>query len=132
MQRFTDGELEVMRILWEHGELKPPEIREKFPRRIKDPALRSYLKILIEKGHVLRERKGKPYFYRARTKPESVFRSMCTQLVDTFFHGSTEALLCRLIKSEDLSAEELLKLKELAVDGAQNPRRKTRKKGARS
>ena len=112
MARLTDGELEVMRILWEHGEMKPPEMQEQFSRRIKDPALRSYLTILLEKGHVVRKRKGKAYYYKAKTKPQPVFKAMYCQLLDTFFQGSTEALLCRLIKSENLSNEELCQLKK--------------------
>ena len=37
MPQFTRGELEVMRILWKHGELKPAEIHAHFPRKIKIP-----------------------------------------------------------------------------------------------
>ena len=59
MPRFTQGELEVMRILWEHGELKPAEIHARFPRNITNPSLRSYLAILLEKGSVVRRRDGK-------------------------------------------------------------------------
>ena len=36
MSRFTKGELEVMRILWKHGELKPAEIQERFPWKIEE------------------------------------------------------------------------------------------------
>jgi BlaI family penicillinase repressor len=114
MQRFTPGELAVMRILWEHGELKPPEIREHFPREIKDPALRSYLAVLLEKGHVTRRRKGRAYYYRARTPRESAFRQNLKRLVDAFCEGSTEALLVRLIRAERLSEEELIELKRAA------------------
>ena len=39
MPRFTQGELEIMRILWKHGELKPAEIQEHFPRPIFLPYL---------------------------------------------------------------------------------------------
>lgn len=54
MSRFTEGELKVMRILWQHGELKPADIQAKHADDIKNPALRSYLTILLEKGHVTR------------------------------------------------------------------------------
>ena len=114
MPRFTTGELEVMRILWTHGELKPMEIQRHFPRRIKNPALRSYLSILLEKGHVTRRRKGRAFFYKAKTRRESTFRSMLRELVNSCCDGSTEALLCRLIKSENLTEKELLDLKRLA------------------
>ncbi|WP_197172032.1 BlaI/MecI/CopY family transcriptional regulator [Novipirellula aureliae] len=33
MPPFTSGELEVMQLLWEHGEMKPGEIQDVFPRK---------------------------------------------------------------------------------------------------
>ena len=114
--RFTAGEMEAMRILWEHGELKPAEIQKLFPRPIKNAALRSYLTILVEKGHLTRRAKGKAFYYRAKTKRESTFRSMLGDLIDTFCGGSTEALLCELLAKEKLSREELLELQRLAQE----------------
>ncbi len=114
MAQFTDGEMEVMRILWEHGELKPAEIQEHFPRPIKNAALRSYLTILLEKDHLTRRGKGKAFYYRAKTRRESTFRSMLGDLVDTFCDGSSEALLCHLLAKEKLSPEELLELQRMA------------------
>ena len=110
MAQFTPGEMEVMRILWEHGELKPSEIQQRFSRPIKNSALRSYLSILHAKGHLARRRRGNAFYYRPKTKRESTFRSMLGELVNTFCNGSTEALLCRLLAKEDLSQEELLEL----------------------
>lgn len=114
MAQFTPGEMEVMRILWEHGELKPAEIQKHFPRPIKNAALRSYLTILVEKGHLSRRSKGKAFYYRSKTKRESTFRSMLGDLVDTFFGGSSEALLCHLLSKEKLSPVELLDLQRMA------------------
>ena len=54
MSRFTPGEMRVMQLLWTHGELKPAELQSLYPEPIKNPALRSFLKILVEKGHVTR------------------------------------------------------------------------------
>ena len=56
MPRFTRGELAVMRLLWKHGEMKPSQIQRLFPEPIKNPALRSYLTILFNKGHVGRRK----------------------------------------------------------------------------
>ena len=114
MARFTTGEMEVMRILWEHGELKPSEIQRHFPRPIKNAALRSYLTILVEKGHLARRAQGKAFYYRPKTKRESTFRSMLGELVNTFCDGSNEALLCHLLAKEKLSPEELLELQCMA------------------
>ena len=116
MARFTAGEMEVMRILWEQGELKPAEIQKRFPRSIKNAALRSYLTILVEKGHLLRRSKGKAFYYRPKTRRESTFRTMLGELVNTFSGGSSEALLCHLLAKEQLSTDELLELQRMAQE----------------
>lgn len=116
MPEFTKGELEVMRILWEHGELKPGEIHEQFPREITNSSLRSYLAILLDKGHVTRRRVGKAYFYRAKTRRDSTFRSMLDDLARVCCDGSVTNVLCNLIRSEKLSADDLLELKRLSEE----------------
>ena len=117
MPHFTKGELEVMRILWEHGELKPAEIQRRFPWKLKNPSLRSYLTILLEKGHVVRRRIGKAYFYKAKTRRDSAFRTMVRDVTRVCCDGSVEVLLCRLIRSEKLSEEDLLELKRMSEIG---------------
>ncbi len=68
MSSFTPGEVAVMQILLRHGEQKPAEFQAKFTQPIKNPALRSYLRILVDKGHVSRRKVGKAFYYRAVTK----------------------------------------------------------------
>ena len=116
MPRFTPGELKVMKLLWEHGELKPGELQDRFPEPIKNPALRSYLTTLLEKGHVVRRRVGRAYYYKAVTRSRSAFRTMLSELVDTYCGGSIQALVMNIIRAERLSEDELLKLKKLAED----------------
>ena len=123
MPQFTRGELEVMRILWKHGELKPAEIHAHFPRKIKNPSLRSYLAILLEKGHVVRRRVGKAYYYRAKTGRQSTFRSMLQDLARVCCDGSVKNLLCTLIRSERLSEEDLVELKRLSQQSDRRMRR---------
>jgi predicted transcriptional regulator len=121
MSRFTPGELKVMRLLWEHGELKPRELQDQFAEPIKNPALRSYLTTLLEKGHVTRRRVGKAYYYKAVTRSRSAFRTMLGELVEAYCGGSVQALVMNLIKSERLSAEDLIELKRLADEGNPSP-----------
>ena len=114
MAQFTPGELNIMRLLWEHGELKPGELQARFPEPIKNSALRSYLTILLSKGHVSRRKAGKAYFYRAVTRRESAFRTTLREFINVYCGGSTQALLLNLISSEKLSERELVALKRLA------------------
>jgi BlaI family transcriptional regulator, penicillinase repressor len=131
MPRFTAGELKVMRLLWGHGELKPAELQGRFPEPIKNPALRSYLTTLVEKGHVTRRRVGRAYYYKAVTRSRSAFRTMLGELVETYCGGSVSALVMNLIKSEKLSEADLLELKRLADEEQGSPARKNEKGGRR-
>ena len=114
MPSFTSTELEVMKILWEHGELKPAQIQERYSRPIKNAALRFQLKVLLEKGHITRKKIGKAYYYEALTPRNSSFKKMVQRMAGVYFKGSTAGFIAELIKSEKLSSEELLELKELA------------------
>jgi len=126
LPRFTPGELKVMRLLWDHGELKPSELQDHFHEPIKNPALRSYLTTLLEKGHVTRRQVGKAYYYKAVTRSRSAFRSMLGELVDAYCGGSIQDLVMNIIKSERLSEDELLALKRLADLGNTSPPRSER------
>lgn len=114
MTKFSDAELQVMKLLWQEGELKPAEIQELHESAVKNSAIRFTLSALLEKGHVKRRQIGKAFHYSAVTKRAATFRRTLKELVDVFFEGSTDALLISLIKSENLSEEELLELQQMA------------------
>jgi BlaI family transcriptional regulator, penicillinase repressor len=128
MARFTANELEVMRILWEHEELKPAEIQARFPRSIKNPALRSQLSILVEKGHIARRKVGKAYFYRAKTRQDRAFRTMMRDMLNVFCAGSARTLVAHMIQAEELSNEDLLELRRMADGDTQAGSRAKRKR----
>ena len=114
MTSFTAGESEVMRILWDYGEQNPSEIQERYPRPIKNAALRFQLKILLEKGHIARCKRGRAYYYRAVTPRKGAFKKMVQRMAEIYCQGSTAGLIAELIKTEKLSDEEIQTLKQLA------------------
>ena len=103
-----------MQVLWEHGTLKPAEIQENYPRSIKNSALRSLLAVLLEKGHVTRQLKGKAYFYKAKTPRQNTLKKMTRQMANTFSGGSTAALIAQLIQLESLSEDDIRELQKIA------------------
>ena len=129
MKHFTPGELEVMQVLWAHGRLKPAQIEELFPRPIKNAALRSLLLILLGKGHVVRRRVGKAYYYEARTPREGSLRSMTRRLAEVFCGGSTASLIAHLLETEKLSEADIAELQRIAAQKLERPR--ARKQPAR-
>jgi predicted transcriptional regulator len=129
MSSFTTGELEVMKILWEHGELKPSEIQNRHPRPIKNAALRFQLKILLEKGHVARRRIGKAYYYKPLTARQGAFKRMARRMAQLYCQGSAAGLIAELIKTEKLTPDEIQQLQQLAE--AKSSERTLKRKGGK-
>src|SRR4030042_3181545 len=114
MSSFTAGESEIMRILWDYGEQKPPEIQVRPPRHMKNAALRFQLKILLEKGHITRHKIGKAYYYKAVTRRKGAFKKMVRRMAEIYCQGSAAGLIAELIKTEKLNEQEIRELKQLA------------------
>jgi BlaI family penicillinase repressor len=129
MSSFTSTELEVMKILWEHGQLKPSQIQDRYSRPIKNAALRFQLKVLLEKSHITRHKIGKAYYYKALTPRKGSLKKMVRRMAEVYSKGSTAGFIAELIKNEKLSPEELLELKELA--GVRSLDKTSKKKGGR-
>ena len=129
MPHLTAAELQVMRILWEHGRLKPSQIQDKYPRPIKNAALRFQLKVLLEKGHVTRRKIGKAYYYKAVTARQGAFKKMARRMAEIYCRGSVAGLVAELVKTEKLTPEEVRQLQKLAE--AKHTPKTTRKKGGK-
>lgn len=122
MDNFTPCELEVMEVLWRNDPLKPAEILEQLERGLTDAALRSTLRVLVEKGHVTRRKQGKAYYYRSRKSAPLALKKMTKKLADLFCEGSSYGLIAQLLKSEELSAEDLRQLQQIAEQQASDRR----------
>ncbi|MBN1973527.1 MAG: BlaI/MecI/CopY family transcriptional regulator [Sedimentisphaerales bacterium] len=114
MAAFTAGESEIMKILWEYGEQKPSEIQARYPRKIRNAALRFQLKVLLEKGHVTRSMVGKAYYYKAATARKGAFKEMARRMAQIYCRGSAAGLIAELIKNEKFNEKEIQELRELA------------------
>lgn len=131
MSQFTPGELEVMRILWE-GEkaMKPAEIQKRHQPPIKNAALRSVLRVLLEKGHVTRKQVGKAFYYQPKVPKETAAKKMARRMAEVFYGGSSAALIAHLIESEKLSDADIRKLQEIA-SAKDAPKKSTKAGGSK-
>jgi predicted transcriptional regulator len=129
MQRISlnENELEVLRILWEKGELKPADIQERFSWPIENATLRSVLVNLVEKKHVVRRLQGKAFFYAARIPKASLLQSLAQRLAQVFAGGSSKALVAQLVETADIQPDDLHLLRR-TVDESSAPKTKRKSK----
>jgi BlaI family penicillinase repressor len=116
MASLNPNELEILKVLWEEGPLKPSEIQQRLPWPMKNSALRWQLGALMQRGHVTRRKKGKAYYYRATTPRRSALKKLTRRMAEVFCGGSAVALIGQMIESEErLSEEDIRELSRIAA-----------------
>ena len=124
------NELEILKVLWDHGPLKPADIQERLAEPVKNSALRAQLTSLVERGELKRRRRGKAFYYSAATPKESVFDALSRRIADVFFEGSSIALVGKLIESvDDWTEDDLARLRRIAASKAASNDSSAKQKG---
>jgi BlaI family transcriptional regulator, penicillinase repressor len=113
-------EREVMDIVYRLGRATAAEVRAAMAQAPTDPAVRTTLRILVEKGRLHHEYDGPRYVYLPTVAPETARRSAFRHLLDTFFGGSAHGAMAALLEMEavGLSPEDRRRLRAL-VDEAE-------------
>ena len=121
----TDGELEVLKVLWDRG---PSTVREVMdvltamrPRAY--TSVMSLLNVMTEKGLVRRQPKGRAFLYRAKSDRARTLRRMVGGLLGRAFEGSTTQLVAHLLDQTKPSDEELDEIRQ-AIEDYQQQRAK--------
>jgi predicted transcriptional regulator len=111
---LTDGELRLMRVLWERGGASVGEVVEALKERPK-PAYNTVLtllRILEKKGYVTHRKDGRAFIFMPLLDKEHATRSALAALVNRFFEGSPRLLMLNLLEDDQLSPEALDQLKQ--------------------
>ena len=70
------------------------------------------MRTLEAKGHVRHTQEGKAFRFYPLTEPDDAADTALGRIVNKVFHGSRELVINRLVSDEDVSAEELRRIKE--------------------
>ncbi len=111
----TDGELEILRVLWERTALSLSELCEAL-RRERDVAtttVATMLRVMLDKGLVKRKPATRGHQWSAAVSQNAAAQSMVGKLVDGVFDGSAQRLVAHLVEAGQLSPKELSELREL-------------------
>ena len=121
--RPTDGELAILRILWDRGPSTVRQVHDVLAneRPAAYTTALKLLQIMTEKGLVERDERDRTHIYRARLSEETTQRQLVRDLLDRAFGGSSTKLVMQALATKRASAEELRDIRK-AIDGARNDR----------
>jgi BlaI family transcriptional regulator, penicillinase repressor len=115
----TDGELEILSILWRRGSSSLREVHDTIQARRKT-ALTTTLKtlqIMTDKKLVVRDTSAHPSRYTAAREEARTQGGLLRALVDKAFAGSARNMVLRAVEDGELSADELRDIRK-AIDEA--------------
>jgi BlaI family transcriptional regulator, penicillinase repressor len=111
--QFTDRELDLMDVLWEHGPSTVTEVRDALTDDLAYTTVLTILRTLEEKGYVTHDEEGRAHRYRPLVEKQKAEKSAVSKLVKKLFKGSPEALLTQLVSDRKLSAADLKRMRNL-------------------
>jgi len=117
---LTEAELRLMRILWRRGESAVNDLMAAIPdgESLAYNSVLTTIRILEQKGYVEHRQEGRAFVYRPCVAEDEASRSEVKHLMGRFFGNSRERLLLSLLGDEEVSAEELHRLKEMIQNAA--------------
>lgn len=121
---FTDRELDVMAVLWQHGSGTVTEVRDGLDDELAYTTVLTILRTLEDKGFVTHVAEGKAHRYLPAVTADVAGKSALSRVLDKIFGGSSELLLTQLVSDRNLDPAELRRLRKLLDErlSAKKPR----------
>ena len=111
----TDGELEVLRILWTNGPSTVKQVHEvvnKDRPTVYTTTLK-VMQVMYEKGLLVRNDSKYRHIYTPTLPEEKTQRQLVADFLEKAFSGSTEKLMMHLLSAKKMSAKERTKIRKM-------------------
>jgi BlaI family penicillinase repressor len=127
----TDGELEILRVLWDAGPISLSALCERMrqDRDVAATTVATMLRVMSAKELVKRTGSGRGATWSAAVSQHKTERTMVRRMVDRVFDGAADRLVAHLVEGGALSDEQLAELRAMLNEQAGSAKPKS-KKGA--
>jgi predicted transcriptional regulator len=116
--RLGDLQLRIMKVLWDREEATVSDVLDALPGAsdLAYTTIATMLRKMEARGLVAHRVDGRSFIYRARLGEAEVSRSMADHLVERMFDGSLTETVSHLLRTREVSREELAKLEHLIAE----------------
>jgi BlaI family transcriptional regulator, penicillinase repressor len=108
-QTPTEGELEILQVLWQRGPSTVREVLEVLNQRRARAytSVMSLLTIMVDKGFVERQPRGRAFVYQARRPREKTLGAIVGSMLGQAFSGAAHELVAHVLEQSKPTAREL-------------------------
>ena len=110
---FTERELDIMAVLWEHGPSTVAEVHERLDDDIAYKTVLTMLRVLEQKGHIGHTEEGRAHRFHAVVGRDEAGVSAIDRVLDKIFGGSKELLITHLVRDRKLNHDEIRRLRRM-------------------
>jgi BlaI family penicillinase repressor len=114
-------ERQIMDVVFSRGEATATDVIQDLADAPSRAAVRTFLRILENKGHLKHFKRGREFVYKPTRLREKAGRSVFQQMLRTFFDGTLEKAVASHLADpgNEVSPEELERLSTLIRDNRQ-------------
>ena len=112
-------QLEIMKILWREGESTAREITEALSdtEGLAHSTVQTLLRKMEAKGAVSHELVDRTFIFKPLYKFEEISETVTRDILTRVFQGSVYSMVSHLLKNEDITDDEMHRIKELIQKG---------------
>jgi BlaI family penicillinase repressor len=116
--RPTPAELELLRVIWEHGPSTVRDIQERMQKQRTTgyTTVLKLLQIMTDKGLVRRDERARAHVYAAQVPQEQTQGQLVRDLLDRAFGGSATKLVMHALSARKTSREDLERIRQMLDD----------------
>ena len=124
LPQISEAEFEVMKIVWNHAPVSTNEITE---RLVKTTAwsprtIQTLVRRLVNKGVLTYEKQGRVFVYTPLVEEQAYLNQESHSFLNRFYGGEITAMLSACIENDQLSREDLQKLRSLLDESSDEKR----------
>jgi predicted transcriptional regulator len=122
IHRLGERQLEIMKVLWERGEATVGEVHRVLAEEhnLAYTTIATMLRKMEGRRLVCHRAEGRSFIYRALVEEGAVSRGMADDLLDRLFAGSLAGMVSHLLRTREVSRDELSKLEVLIAERKRN------------
>ena len=115
LPQISNGEFEVMDVIWKHAPINTNEIGEIMSKRkIWNPkTIQTMLFRLEKKGIITHTKEGRVFVYAPRIPKEAYLALEQDNFVNRFFDGAVSQMVASYLDKNELTEAELAELQEI-------------------
>src|SRR5688572_7029145 len=119
---LTDAEHRIMEVIWRKGSATVADVTQELNDTFAYTTVLTVMRILRAKGYLACRKSGRAHVYSPKVDRDAAAKKAVRQLLTKFFAGSPGELVLSFLRDEELSPEELEKLKKKIDESTKDER----------